>query len=73
MASKISQKVFFIMLRASILILLGSNISILQASIKDNSLLFRLLPKWAFVGFFLLRVSFMDSDVIFSGSLQIAS
>jgi hypothetical protein len=32
-----------------------------------------LLPKWALVGFFLLRVSFMDFNVIFSSSLQIAS
>ncbi len=54
-------------------ILLGLNISTLQASIKDNSLLLGLLPKWAFVGFFLFRVSFTDFDVIFSGSLQIAS
>jgi hypothetical protein len=35
----------------------------------EKILLLGLLPKWAFVGFFLLRVSFMDFDVIFSGSL----
>jgi hypothetical protein len=29
--------------------LLGLNISTLQASIKDNSFLLGLLPKWAFV------------------------
>ncbi len=66
-------KGFFHNAAAPVPILLGSNISTLQASIKDNSFLLGLLPKWALVGFFLLRVSFMDFNVIFSSSLQIAS
>jgi hypothetical protein len=73
MSSKINRKVFSYNATALVPILFSSNISTLQASIKDNSLLIRLLHEWAFVGVFLLKVSFMNFDIIFSSSFQIAS